>query len=152
MTLHVKDGGTWKEVTGLYVKDGGTWKEATNAYVKDAGSWKEFKAPAGGGGGGYTYTVAASSLSGGKTIDGSFTLSPASGGTVAWTVTYASSSPPGFWSTNTSYTTGEPATIRSVSNDASSGTLVSLTYNVSATVNGDDSVVEPTQVTFLHQF
>lgn len=151
MTLHVKDAGTWKEVTNLYVKDAGSWKEVTSGQVKDT-TWKEFKTTGGGGGGGYTYTVVATSTSGGKTIDGSFTLSPLSGGTVAWTVTYASSSPPGFWSTNTSYTTGEPATVRSVSQDASSGTLVQLTYDVSATVNGDDTVVEPTQVTFSHQF
>lgn len=151
MTLHVKDGGTWKEVTNLYVKDAGSWKEVTSGQVKDGGSWKEFKTT-GGGGGGYTYTVAATGTSGGKTIDASFTLSPASGGTVAWTVSYASSSPAGFWFSNTSYTTGEPATVRSVSKDASSGTLVQLTYNVSATVNGNATVVEPTQVTFSHQF
>lgn len=42
MTLHVKDAGTWKEVTDLYVKDAGSWKAVTNAYIKDDGTWKEF--------------------------------------------------------------------------------------------------------------
>lgn len=149
MTLHVKDGGTWKEVTNAYVKDGGTWKEATNAYVKDGGTWKEFKAAAGPS---YTYTVDASSLSGGKTIDGIFTLDPVSGGTVAWTVSYYSSTPAGFWFSNTSSTSGEPATVRSISKDASAGTLVTLTYYVTATVDGDNTVVEPAYISFLHQF
>ena len=149
MTLHVKDT-TWKSVTP-YVKDAGSWKALTNAYVKDAGSWKEFF-NSGGGGGGYTYTVAASNLSGGKTIAGSFTLSPASGGTVVWTIAYVSSSPAGFWQGNTSSTSGEPATVNSVSKDASLGTLVTLTYHVTATVNGNATVVEPTNVSFLHQF
>jgi hypothetical protein len=44
MTLHIKDGGTWKSATG-YVKDGGTWKQFIG-YVKDAGTWKIFTATA----------------------------------------------------------------------------------------------------------
>ncbi|MHC4157202.1 MAG: hypothetical protein ACYST6_20130 [Planctomycetota bacterium] len=40
MTLHVKDGGTWKSAE-LHVKDGGTWKPVTGS-VRDAGTWKEF--------------------------------------------------------------------------------------------------------------
>lgn len=42
MTIHVKDGGSWKEVSALHVKDGGSWKEVTSAYVRDGGSWKLF--------------------------------------------------------------------------------------------------------------
>ena len=42
MSIHAKDGGTWKEATGLHVKDAGTWKEVQEGYVKDAGVWKKF--------------------------------------------------------------------------------------------------------------
>ena len=148
MTLHVKDGGTWKEASELHAKDGGTWKQVTNGYVKDGGSWKEFLAPSAPA---YSYAIAASSLSGGKTIDGSFTLNPVSGGEVIWSISVAGSSPPGFWFGNTSITTGEPATVRSISADASSGTLVTINYQVTATVDGTSSV-EPATVSFLHQF
>jgi len=41
MTIHVKDGGVWKE-SSLYVKDGGTWKTVSEGYIKDAGTWKQF--------------------------------------------------------------------------------------------------------------
>ncbi len=41
MTIHVKDGGTWKEAS-LYVRDGGVWKAVNEGYVKDAGTWKQF--------------------------------------------------------------------------------------------------------------
>lgn len=52
MTAHVKDGGTWKTLTGLHVKDAGTWKAVSAGYVKDAGTWKQFYGAGGGGGGG----------------------------------------------------------------------------------------------------
>lgn len=52
MTMHVRDAGTWKQVTALSVRDGGTWKPVVAGYVKDAGAWKQFYAAAGGGGGG----------------------------------------------------------------------------------------------------
>lgn len=42
MTMHVKDGGTWKEVTAPSVRDGGAWKDVKEGWVKDAGSWKQF--------------------------------------------------------------------------------------------------------------
>jgi hypothetical protein len=41
MTIHVKDGGVWKEAS-LYVRDGGTWKAVNEGYIKDAGTWKQF--------------------------------------------------------------------------------------------------------------
>lgn len=40
MTLHVKDGGTWREVNECHVKDGGNWKEAVVVYTKDSGAWR----------------------------------------------------------------------------------------------------------------
>jgi hypothetical protein len=44
MTLHIKDGGVWKDATsdGLQVKDGGVWKESAEGHIKDAGAWKKF--------------------------------------------------------------------------------------------------------------
>lgn len=42
MTAHVKDAGTWKQLTEIHVKDAGTWKSVTEAYVKDGGTWKKF--------------------------------------------------------------------------------------------------------------
>lgn len=41
MTLHVKDGGTFKTATP-HVKTGGIWKAVQAGYVKDAGVWKQF--------------------------------------------------------------------------------------------------------------
>lgn len=38
MTLHVRDGGVWKQAVP-YVRDGGVWKPA-QLYVRDAGVWK----------------------------------------------------------------------------------------------------------------
>ena len=43
MTLHMKDGGSWKTATP-YVRDGGAWK-APAVYVKDAGVWKLVHSP-----------------------------------------------------------------------------------------------------------
>lgn len=40
MTLHVKDGGTWKQAQEVFVKDGGTWKACNDVLIKDAGTWK----------------------------------------------------------------------------------------------------------------
>lgn len=42
MTMHVKDGGTWKEVTAPSVRDAGAWKDVKEGWVKDAGVWKQF--------------------------------------------------------------------------------------------------------------
>ena len=52
MTMHVRDGGAWKQVQVLSVRDGGAWKPVVAGYVKDGGAWKQFYAAAGGGGGG----------------------------------------------------------------------------------------------------
>ena len=38
----VKDGGSFREMTGLNVKDGGSWREITSGNIKDGGSWREF--------------------------------------------------------------------------------------------------------------
>ena len=35
MSLHVNDGGTWKEVQNLSVYDGGSWKDVAQAWVRD---------------------------------------------------------------------------------------------------------------------
>ena len=45
----VKDGGSFREMTGLNVKDGGSWREITSGNIKDGGSWREFFAPSAGG-------------------------------------------------------------------------------------------------------
>jgi len=42
MTWHVRDGGTWKEVTGPQVRDGGVWKPVLEGHVRDGGVWKKF--------------------------------------------------------------------------------------------------------------
>jgi hypothetical protein len=42
MTLHVKDGGVWKEVTAPSVRDGGVWKAIKQGWVRDGGTWKKF--------------------------------------------------------------------------------------------------------------
>ncbi len=42
---HVRDAGTWKEVTaanGMWVRDAGIWKPLTDAWVRDGGTWKKF--------------------------------------------------------------------------------------------------------------
>ena len=43
MTIFVKDGGSFREVSELFVRDGTSYtnKTITNAYVKDSGSWRE---------------------------------------------------------------------------------------------------------------
>lgn len=58
MTMHVRDDGTWKEVTGLHVKDDGTWKAVEAGYVRDDGTWKQFYGSGAGGGGSLTITPA----------------------------------------------------------------------------------------------
>lgn len=42
MTMHVRDGGTWKEITDPQVNIGGTWKEIASAWVNVGGVWKQF--------------------------------------------------------------------------------------------------------------
>ena len=43
MTVFVKDGGSFREISELFVRDGTSYtnKTITNAYVKDSGSWRE---------------------------------------------------------------------------------------------------------------
>jgi len=43
MTIFVKDGGSFREISELFVRDGTSYtnKTITNAYVKDSGSWRE---------------------------------------------------------------------------------------------------------------
>jgi hypothetical protein len=43
MPLHVKDGGTWREASGINVKDGGTWRAIAEGYIKDGGTWRQFQ-------------------------------------------------------------------------------------------------------------
>lgn len=40
--MHVRDGGTWKEVTAPSVRDGGVWKDVQEGWVRDGGTWKQF--------------------------------------------------------------------------------------------------------------
>lgn len=42
MTMHIKVGGVWKDVSVPSVKVGGAWKDVSNGYVKVGGAWKEF--------------------------------------------------------------------------------------------------------------
>ena len=152
MTLHVKDSNTWKQVTNLYVKDAGSWKEVTSGQVKDASSWKEFHTTGGGGGGGPAYVISATGTSGsGTTIDASFSVTPTGDSTnPQWTMNFVSSSPPGFWAANTGSTSAWAPTLRSVSNTASAGTLVQITYRVNFSSNAGSA--DETNVTFSHQF
>lgn len=39
MPLHVRDGGTWRQVNALYVRGGGSWKPVSAAWVRDNGTW-----------------------------------------------------------------------------------------------------------------
>lgn len=158
MTLHVKDATTWKEATALYVKDGGSWKEVTDAYVKDAGSWKSFKSPTSPPS--YTYTLTAAAQTGtGTIVDREISVSPESG-TPYWSTSYftlVSSDPPGF-AFGKSIQAGTPddvyhKKVRSISNTASAGTTVTLTYtlyvaNISGTALSDPSFT----VSYVHQF
>ena len=42
MTLHIKDGGVWREVDAPSTKDGGVWKELDKGFIKNGGVWKQF--------------------------------------------------------------------------------------------------------------
>ena len=42
MSLHVNDGGTWKEVQNLSVYDGGSWKDVAQAMVRDGDDGRFF--------------------------------------------------------------------------------------------------------------
>ena len=43
MTIFVKDGGSFREISELFVRDSTSYtnKTITNAYIKDSGSWRE---------------------------------------------------------------------------------------------------------------
>lgn len=154
MTLHVKDGGTWKEVTNLYVKDGGSWKEVTSGQVKDGGSWKEFKTTGGGGGGGATYLIQYNQVTTGSNqstanifLDGTGSVSQ------TWTVTSIGSNPAGFYSSSSFATTGDgygTINFQSNSNTASTGTTVYLNYRVSVVLG--NGTADPLDIQIVHQF
>lgn len=40
MTVHINDGGTWRQPTSIYVNDGGTWRTIQQIYVNDGGTWR----------------------------------------------------------------------------------------------------------------
>lgn len=40
MGVHVKVGGTWREVTEVAVKEGGTWRREATVHVKSGGVWR----------------------------------------------------------------------------------------------------------------
>jgi hypothetical protein len=40
MTLHVNDGGTWRQIEAVSVNDAGTWRTIQEIYVNDAGTWR----------------------------------------------------------------------------------------------------------------
>lgn len=40
MTLHINDGGVWRQINDVYVNDSGTWREIAEIYVNDAGTWR----------------------------------------------------------------------------------------------------------------
>ena len=42
MPVHVKDGGTWRESSGIHVKDGGTWRDIQEGHIKDGGTWRQW--------------------------------------------------------------------------------------------------------------
>ena len=41
----VKDGGSFREMTGINVHDGGSWREIGSGHIKDGGAWREFFSP-----------------------------------------------------------------------------------------------------------
>jgi len=43
---HVKEGGTFREVSEIHVKEGGTWREAQEGWVKENGVWRQFHSKA----------------------------------------------------------------------------------------------------------
>lgn len=45
MTVHVNDGGTWRQATSIYVNDGGVWRTITSVYVNDGGTWRLVHTP-----------------------------------------------------------------------------------------------------------
>lgn len=45
MTLHVKQGGTWREITEAFVKQGGTWQPLERLSVRVAGTWEDVFVP-----------------------------------------------------------------------------------------------------------
>ena len=151
MTLHVKDGGTWKETIDLQVKDAGSWKPVTNGYVKDAGSWKEFY----NGTSSYDYYIQASQVTTGgttSTVDLALNSNAATGET--WTVTSTGSSPAGFYdshSVSAVRDTFGTVTLTSGSKTASAGVRVLLNYTVSCAIDGLDTV-EPITLQVTHQF
>ena len=42
MSGHVKDGGSWREISQPSVKDGDAWRTVTAGHVKDGGSWRQW--------------------------------------------------------------------------------------------------------------
>jgi alpha-tubulin suppressor-like RCC1 family protein len=41
MTIHIRDGGVWKEVTQPSVRESGVWKNCSSQYIKESDVWKE---------------------------------------------------------------------------------------------------------------
>src|SRR5688572_30208517 len=40
MTLHINDGGTWRQIEAVSVNDAGTWRSIDEIYVNDSGTWR----------------------------------------------------------------------------------------------------------------
>lgn len=84
MSMNVKDGGSWRTVTGLHAKAGGTWRSCTAGYVKSGGVWRQFF---GSGGTGITLSAPFNDISdasgGGATAGNTVTLTMASGKTIS---------------------------------------------------------------------
>jgi hypothetical protein len=40
-TIHVNDGGTWRQVTEVHVNDAGTWRRIQEVWVNDGGTWRQ---------------------------------------------------------------------------------------------------------------
>jgi hypothetical protein len=42
MTMHIKVGGSWQQVTEPHIKVGGTWRAVQEGWVRVAGVWQQF--------------------------------------------------------------------------------------------------------------
>lgn len=42
MTMHVKVGGVWQEISGLHARVSGVWQEIQQGWVRVSGTWQQF--------------------------------------------------------------------------------------------------------------
>lgn len=146
---YVKDGSTWKTITGFYAKVGTTWQTITAAYVKDGATWKTVYSPSTGG-----YVISASGTQGtGTDVAVSLSVSPTGDSTApAYIIELQNCDPPGFSPpiTTTYFINDWTGSFTSIAYQASPGTMVVLDYKVTFFSTAGQSA--PTTVRVSHQF